>query len=56
VGLTFQPWKEGKAMRGQVELFEPPALIVGKERENTRLDHKGVADVVDWLFEQRQAA
>lgn len=55
VGLTFEPWHEKKARLGQVELYEPPALIVGAERADKRLDAKGVNDVVDWLFEQKAA-
>lgn len=53
IGLTFEPWNAKSARIGQVELFEPPAEIVGKARENTRLDKAGVKDVVDFLFEER---
>lgn len=55
VGLTFEPWSP-KTPLGQVELFEPPALIVGNERADTRLDRKGMNDVIDWLFDQRRAS
>lgn len=53
IGLTFQPWDRNKATTGQVELYEPPAEIVGKERADTRLDKAGVQDVIDYLFAER---
>lgn len=53
IGLNFQPWKP-KARLGQVEIFEPPADIVGEERADKRLDDDGVATVVDWLFRERE--
>jgi DNA polymerase I-like protein with 3'-5' exonuclease and polymerase domains len=56
VGLTFEPWDMKKAPIGQVELFEPPAEIVGKERAGQRLDPAGMQEVVDYLQELRMAA
>lgn len=55
IGLTFEPWNSKDARIGQVELYEPPALIVGAERADTRLDANGIRDVVSWLFEQKEA-
>jgi hypothetical protein len=59
VGITFEPWDAKKAFLGQVELYEPPAAIVGDALADKRLDDDGVRLVVDWLFhtqEQRIAA
>lgn len=53
VGLTFEPWNK-KARLGQIELFEPPAEIVGAEWENKRLPDDGVRAVVDWLFDNQK--
>lgn len=50
VGRTFEPWNSKTALRGQVELMEPPAEIVGIDRANKPLDKAGVAEVVDYLF------
>lgn len=49
VGITFEPYHAEKAPFGQVELFEPPAEIVGEKRANTRLDADGIRDVVQYL-------
>ena len=49
VGMTFEPWHPKKAPTGQVELFEPPAEIVGVERANKPLDDAGIAEVVNYL-------
>lgn len=54
VGVTFEPWSAKKAPNGQVELFEPPAEIVGKERAGKRLDDQGILDVVAYLKDQRE--
>jgi len=53
IGLNFEPWDAKKAPLGQVELYEPPAEIVGEELANKRLDDDGVRTVVDWLFSNR---
>jgi DNA polymerase I-like protein with 3'-5' exonuclease and polymerase domains len=50
VGRTFEPWNSKTALKGQVELMEPPAEIVGAERANKPLDADGVQEVVDYLF------
>lgn len=50
VGRTFEPWNSKTALRGQVELMEPPAEIVGAERAGKPLDRAGVQDVIDYLF------
>lgn len=53
VGITFEPWNEKKAPAGQIELFEPEAAVVGKDRAGKRLDDQGILDVVEYLKEQR---
>lgn len=53
IGVTFEPWNEKKAYGGQIELFEPEAAVVGKERAGKRLDDQGIQDVVAYLKEQR---
>ena len=53
VGVTFEPWGKSAPM-GQVELFEPPAEIVGKDKENTRLDQAGIRTVCDYLIHTRR--
>lgn len=53
VGVTFEPWHPTKAPMGQVELFEPPADIVGEARAGKPLDHDGIAEVVDYLRAQQ---
>lgn len=54
VGVTFEPWDAKKAPMGQVELFEPPAEIVGEARAGKILDDDGVREVVDYLCAQRR--
>lgn len=49
VGVTFEPWHPVKAPIGQVELFEPPAEIVGADRAEKPLDADGIREVVDYL-------
>lgn len=49
VGVTFEPWHPTKAPIGQVELFEPPAEIVGEARAGKPLDDDGVREVVEYL-------
>lgn len=49
VGVTFEPWHPVKAPTGQVELFEPPEEIVGKERAGKPLNDDGIREVVDFL-------
>jgi DNA polymerase I-like protein with 3'-5' exonuclease and polymerase domains len=57
LGRTFEPWDAKKAPLGQVELFEPPAAIVGDALANKRLDDDGIRLVVDKLFfEERRLA
>lgn len=51
VGVTFEPWDPKKAPKGQVELFEPPAEIVGQERAGKPLDEAGIAEVVSYLVD-----
>jgi len=53
IGVTFEPWNERKAYGGQIELFEPEAAVVGKERAGKRLDDQGIRDVVEYLKQQR---
>ena len=53
IGVTFEPWNEKKAYGGQIELFEPEAAVVGKERAGKRLDDQGILDVVEYLKQQR---
>jgi DNA polymerase I-like protein with 3'-5' exonuclease and polymerase domains len=55
IGCTFEPWAADKPKThgGQVELFEPPELVVGKERAGKRLDDQGILDVVEYLKDQR---
>lgn len=50
VGRTFEPWNSKTALRGQVELMEPPAEIVGEARAGKPLDKAGVQEVVDYLM------
>lgn len=50
IGRTFEPWNSQTALRGQVELFEPPAEVVGKDRAGKPLDRQGINDVVEYLF------
>lgn len=50
VGRTFEPWNSKTALRGQVELMEPPAEIVGEARAGKPLDRAGIEEVVDYLF------
>lgn len=50
VGRTFEPWNSKTALRGQVELMEPPAEIVGVERAGKPLDRAGIQEVVDYLY------
>lgn len=52
VGRTFEPWNAKKAPFGQIELYEPPGEVVGKELANTRLDEAGIRHVVEYLTEQ----
>jgi DNA polymerase I-like protein with 3'-5' exonuclease and polymerase domains len=52
VGLSLEPWG-AKAPIGQVELMEPPAVIVGPERAGRPLDRAGIVEVIDYLFEKR---
>lgn len=53
VGLTFEPWNVKKAPLGQVELFELPEAIVGKEWADKRADAKRVEQVIEHLFDSR---
>lgn len=50
VGRTFEPWNSKTALKGQIELMEPPAEIVGEDRANKPLDVAGIQDVVDYLM------
>lgn len=52
VGYTFEPWNSKTALRGQVELMEPPAEIVGEDRAGKPLDKAGVQEVLDYLYTQ----
>lgn len=56
VGITFEPWnaEDPRTHTGQIELFEPPEAVVGKDRAGKRLDDQGIADVVEYLKTQRQ--
>lgn len=54
IGLNFEPWNAKTQRIGQVELYEPPAEIVGADLADTRLDAKGIQQVTDWLFEERK--
>jgi DNA polymerase I-like protein with 3'-5' exonuclease and polymerase domains len=56
VGLTFEPWDAKKAPFGQVELYEPPAEIVGDAIAGKRASVETTSHVVDWLFEMKEAA
>jgi DNA polymerase I-like protein with 3'-5' exonuclease and polymerase domains len=56
IGLTFEAWKPKNVRLGQVELYEPPAEIVGETLAGKRLNDDGVRGVVDWLFEMKEAA
>lgn len=49
VGVTFEPWNEKKSPGGQIEIYEPEAAVVGKERAGKRLDEQGIVDVVEYL-------
>lgn len=54
VGLTFEPWHPKKAPFGQIELFEPPAEVVGKQLANTRLNNDGIRLVTDYLMDRKE--
>lgn len=54
VGVTFEPWHAKKAPMGQVELFEPPEEIVGKERAGKPLNDNGIMEVVAYLQDQQR--
>jgi hypothetical protein len=54
IGLSFEPWQASKVPLGQVELFEPPAEIVGPKLANTRLDKAGIELVINHLMEKRR--
>jgi DNA polymerase I-like protein with 3'-5' exonuclease and polymerase domains len=56
IGLNFEPWNAIKAPLGQVELYEPPKLIVGDKLADTRLDRDGVDLVLDYLFHSKMKA
>lgn len=49
VGVTFEPWHATKAPKGQIELMEPPAEIVGEARAGKPLDAAGIREVVEYL-------
>jgi len=55
VGVTFEPWDVDKAPLGQVELFEPPAEIVGQDKAFQRLEYPEMQTVVDWLWEEQNS-
>ena len=50
VGRTFEPWHKTKAPFGQIELFEPPEEIVGKDLAGKRLTEDQMRVVVDYLM------
>lgn len=52
VGFTFEPWHP-KSPRGQIELMEPDALVVGKELAGKRLDDDGMLLAIDYAKTQR---
>lgn len=55
VGTTFEPWDLEKAPLGQIELFEPPAEIVGEVLAFKRLEFNQMQVAIDWLIDaQRQ--
>ena len=56
IGLNFEPWHPVKAPFGQIELYEPPKLIVGENLADTRLDEDGVNLVLDYLFHSKLKA
>lgn len=53
IGLTFEPWDGKKSRTGQVEIYEPPADIVGKDRADKRADDATTREIIDWLFKER---
>jgi hypothetical protein len=52
LGFTFEPWHP-KSPRGQIELYEPDALVVGKELAGKRLDDDGILLALDYAKTQR---
>jgi DNA polymerase I-like protein with 3'-5' exonuclease and polymerase domains len=53
IGLTFEPWDAKKARTGQVEIYEPPEEIVGKDRADKRADDGTTQEIINWLFTER---
>lgn len=53
VGVTFEPWNAKKAPIGQIEIFEPPAELVGETRAGKPLNDDGIREIVDYLRGER---